>query len=123
MGGARLSSFFYNPANHPAIANNRKNPGRSWARIQEEVMEIEQVLDDYRNGDEDKRLCLFLTYRDLREELSLIDQEKALDQATIQWSPAFIHGKMIETLWSLFNKSFRRSKPCCCVAAGAGRPR
>ena len=43
-------------------------------------MEIEKVLDEYRNGDEDKRLCLFLTYREFREEFSRIDQDKAVDQ-------------------------------------------
>jgi len=28
-------------------------------------MDIERVLDDYRNGDEGKRISLFLAYRDL----------------------------------------------------------
>jgi hypothetical protein len=123
MGGARIFSLLYNPANHPAIANNRKVPGRFYSRIQEEVMEIEEVLDDYRNGDEDKRLSLFLTYRDLRDELSRIDREKAAAPSAIRWSPECIHGKMIQTIWSLFDKGPRRSKSCCCVAAGAGRPR
>jgi hypothetical protein len=38
-------------------------------------MEIEEVLHDYRSGDEDKRLNLFLFYRDLRDEFSRIEQE------------------------------------------------
>jgi hypothetical protein len=38
-------------------------------------MDIEKVLDDYRNGDEGKRLCLFLAFRDLRDYFSLIEQE------------------------------------------------
>lgn len=86
-------------------------------------MEIEKVLDDYRNGDEDKRLCLFLTYREFRDELSRLDQKKAVAQSAILWSPAFIYGKMMQMLVSLFSKGFRRSKPCCCVAVGAGRSR
>lgn len=38
-------------------------------------MDIEQVLDAYRNGDEDKRLSLFLGYRELRDEFSRIEQD------------------------------------------------
>jgi hypothetical protein len=38
-------------------------------------MDIEKILDDYRNGDEGKRLCLFLAFRDLRDYFSLIEQE------------------------------------------------
>ena len=86
-------------------------------------MKIETVLDEYRTGDEDKRLCLFLTYREFREEFSRIDQDKAVDHAAILWSPAFIHGRMMQTILTLFSKGFRRPKSCCCVAAGAGRPR
>ncbi len=36
---------------------------------------IEDVLDEYRKGDESKRLSLFLSYRDLRDFFSLIDRE------------------------------------------------
>ncbi len=38
-------------------------------------MDIEKVLNDYRSGDEDKRLSLFLFYRDLRDEFSSIDRD------------------------------------------------
>ncbi len=40
-------------------------------------MEREQVLCEYRQADADKRLSLFLSYRELREEFSDIDQETA----------------------------------------------
>lgn len=46
-------------------------------------MEIERILDDYRNGDEDKRLSLFLTYRELRDEFAVIDQDKELYEFSI----------------------------------------
>ena len=38
-------------------------------------MKIDQVLEEYRQGDPDKRLSLFLYYRDLRDEFSCIDQD------------------------------------------------
>lgn len=40
-------------------------------------MNRERVLDAYRKGDEDKRISLFLAYRDLRAEFTCIEQ--ALD--------------------------------------------
>jgi hypothetical protein len=44
-------------------------------------MDSEQVLDAYRNGDEDIRLSLFLAYRDLRDEFGRIEQELAAVQS------------------------------------------
>jgi hypothetical protein len=38
-------------------------------------MDIEQILNDYRNGDESKRLSLFLAYREFREMFESIEQE------------------------------------------------
>jgi hypothetical protein len=38
-------------------------------------MDIEKVLEEYRNGDEGKRLDLFLAFRDLRDYFSHIEQE------------------------------------------------
>ncbi|HWR72540.1 MAG TPA: hypothetical protein VN604_05190 [Nitrospirota bacterium] len=42
-------------------------------------MNIEQILDDYRCGDESKRLSLFLAYRDLREQFNRIEDESSPD--------------------------------------------
>ncbi len=47
-------------------------------------MDIERVLNDYRNGNEDKRLSLFLYYRELRDEFSRIDRETAADKSPIR---------------------------------------
>ncbi len=38
-------------------------------------MDIDKILFDYCNGDENKRISLFLAYRDLREEFSSIEQD------------------------------------------------
>lgn len=46
-------------------------------------MNIEEILDEYRNGDEGKRLSLFLAYRDLRDHFSRIEQEGPHDDLTI----------------------------------------
>ena len=37
-------------------------------------MDIEKVLNEYRNGDESKRLSLFLAYRELREQFEQIEE-------------------------------------------------
>jgi hypothetical protein len=86
-------------------------------------MEIEQALNDYRNGDADKRMCLFLTYREFRDEFSRIDEDKAVDQSPILWSPTVYQGDMIEWMQTFLSKRFRRPKSCCFVSAGAGRIR
>ena len=46
-------------------------------------MNIEQVLDEYRKGDESKRLSLFLANRELRDHFSSIEQESDHDDFTI----------------------------------------
>ncbi len=59
------------------------------AGMEGEAMDTEQVLDAYRNGDEDKRLSLFLGYRDLRNEFTRIDQEPEVmqlpDKGVLTW--------------------------------------
>jgi hypothetical protein len=53
-------------------------------------MNIEQVLDEYRNADDSKRMSLFLAYRELRDSFSSIDQESPHDDFVIirfPWSP------------------------------------
>ncbi len=46
-------------------------------------IDIENVLDDYRKGDENKRLSLFLDYRDLRDYFSRIEQESSRGDFTV----------------------------------------
>ncbi len=41
-------------------------------------MDINRILEAYRHGDEDKRLSLFLGYRELRDEFSRIEQERQI---------------------------------------------
>ena len=45
-------------------------------------MEIDDVLTKYREGDADQRLSLFLTYRELRDEFSHIDDETVVEQTS-----------------------------------------
>jgi hypothetical protein len=49
----------------------------------EAAMDTEKVLDEYRNGDDGKRLSLFLTYRELRDQFCTIDQECSHDDFAI----------------------------------------
>lgn len=52
-------------------------------------MNIEKVLDDYRNGDESMRLNVFLAYRELRSHFNRIEQDSSHDDFTIvgfSWS-------------------------------------
>ncbi len=46
-------------------------------------MNIEKVLNEYRDGDDSKRLSLFLAYRELRESFSRIEQESTHDDFVI----------------------------------------
>lgn len=46
-------------------------------------MDIEKILEEYRNGDEGKRLHLFLAFRDLRDYFSWIEQESLDDDYAI----------------------------------------
>jgi hypothetical protein len=42
-------------------------------------MDIDRVLDEYRQGDADKRMSLFLYHRELRDAFSGIEQDKPAD--------------------------------------------
>jgi len=53
-------------------------------------MESDQVLDEYRNGDADKRMSLFLYYRDLRDEFNRIEQDDPLDLFDVR-QPQHVH--------------------------------
>ncbi len=46
-------------------------------------MDIEKILAEYRDGDEGKRVRLFLAFRDLRECFSRIDEESPNDDLTV----------------------------------------
>ncbi len=47
-------------------------------------MKIDQVLDEYRRGDADKRISLCLFYRQYRDEFSGIEQDCPMDLETPQ---------------------------------------
>jgi hypothetical protein len=44
--------------------------------LSEDAMDIEKILEEYRNGDESMRLRLFLAFRDLRDHFSEIEHER-----------------------------------------------
>lgn len=46
-------------------------------------MNTENVLEEYRNGDEGKRLSLFLAYRELRDHFTRIEQDSPDDDFAI----------------------------------------
>ena len=46
-------------------------------------MDVEKILDEYRKGDEGKRLRFFLAFRDLRDDFSRIEQESPDDDFAI----------------------------------------
>ena len=43
------------------------------------MQDIKRILDEYRNADFEKRLYFSLSYRDLRDEFTEIDQSKTSD--------------------------------------------
>lgn len=46
-------------------------------------MDKEKVLEEYQNGDDGKRLSLFLTYRELREQFWRIEANSLHEDLTI----------------------------------------
>ena len=42
-------------------------------------MKIDQILDEYRQGDANKRMSLFLYYRGLRDEFTCIEEDNSRD--------------------------------------------
>lgn len=46
-------------------------------------MDIGKILEEYRSGDEGKRLTLFMAYRDLREHFTRIEDESSHDDLTL----------------------------------------
>jgi len=54
--------------------------------MREDDIKIDRVLNEFRRGDTDKRLCLFMYYRELREEFSRIQED---DAETIEDVDAF----------------------------------
>lgn len=59
-------------------------------------MQIERILDDYRAGSADKRMSLFLCYRELRDEFACIEQSDPGDLFSARFAER--HGR----LWRLF---------------------
>lgn len=53
-------------------------------------MDIEQILDAYRSGDTDKRLSLFLGYRELRDEFNRIEQDDGTDRPLEKRGPKWL---------------------------------
>jgi hypothetical protein len=52
-------------------------------------MDILKVLEEYRKGDEGKRLSLFMAHRELREQFAMIEEETTHDDfviLTFPWS-------------------------------------
>jgi hypothetical protein len=59
-------------------------------------MNKKQVLQDYRDGDAEIRLSLFLYYRDLRTEFSCIDGENDLERSPGPWAPMCLHRTIVK---------------------------
>lgn len=71
-------------------------------------MRINEILDEYRRGNADKRMSMFLCYRELRDEFTCIEQSDPGDLFTASFSER--HGR----LWMLIHlvrKTFTRMGP------------
>ena len=49
------------------------------------MKEIDQKINEYKSGDSEKRLNLFLTYRSLRPIFAQIDHEKEVCAISVKW--------------------------------------
>jgi hypothetical protein len=45
--------------------------------MRKEDIKIDRVLSEFQQGDADKRLCLFMYYRELRDEFTCIEENYA----------------------------------------------
>ena len=69
-------------------------------------MKVDQVLDEYRMGNADKRMSLFLYYRELRDEFSCIEQDDPADPSAVYCAPEPIRQSMVQkVLFMLRNRS------------------
>jgi hypothetical protein len=76
-------------------------------------MDIKKILDEYRTGDEGKRVSLFLAFRDLRDYFSYIDDQNPVD-LTFFTFPRLPWKKIedqVHASWLHFREHFSR-KPC-----------
>ena len=71
------------------------------------------IEEEYRKADFDRRLCLFLDCRELREEFIKIEQEEAVLKANeLKQLGAF--SKIIGSLFDLFPSSLQAKLKRCC---------
>ena len=74
-------------------------------------MKIDQVLDEYRQGDADRRLSLFLYHRELRDEFSCIEEDDRPALSEVRQTSELLRQSMIQRVLSLFrNRSCLRSR-------------
>ncbi len=76
-------------------------------------MDVRAILDEYRKGDEGKRIRLFLAFRDLRDYFSYIDDETPVHDLTIPF-PRFPWKKIeghVQVMWLHLREHFSH-KPC-----------
>lgn len=71
-------------------------------------MQIEHILDDYRTGSVDKRMSLFLCYRELRDEFARIEQSDPSDMFAESFAEK--HGRL-RRLIRLLRERFPRMSP------------
>ena len=71
-------------------------------------MNIDQVLDEYRMGNAEKRISLFLYHRELRDEFTCIDQVDAgVDQEVSRSSEPLRQSTVQKFLFMLRTRSCR----------------
>jgi len=61
-------------------------------------MKIDQVLEEYRQGDADRRMSLFLYYRDLRDAFICIEQNDPADLFVGASTPEPVKKSMVRKL-------------------------
>jgi hypothetical protein len=74
-------------------------------------MQIDQVLEEYRQGDADKRLSLFLYYRELRDEFACIEQDEPADLSAAYYAPEPIRQSMVKKVLFLLRNRSRWFRP------------
>ena len=67
-------------------------------------MNTDQVLDEYRKGNADKRMSLFLYHRELRDEFACIEEDDPADLSAAYRAPEPVRQGMVSKFLLLLNR-------------------
>jgi hypothetical protein len=71
-------------------------------------MNIDEVLDEYRKGDADKRIGLFLYYRELRDAFERVEQNDPLELFPVRKEPRSVELQSFRAYFGMLRERISR---------------